>query len=306
MDAQRVGANVERRSVVACDWLMSGKRECLRQCLRSISQHCAGQTARTQRAIGFIRPIHKCFVEHAQTRIFARRRERGIRQPNQHQPLIKLRHRLGNRRSGGLIAGGEIVQRAVGFNMMQRRASPRRDCSQRRDLLADQRRDFGGTERHNNPPEIGAIRVARMCADLHAEPQRQFNGPPHRCGIARVSATRDVARRNQRQQRRIIAALLAHIRVQINWHWVCSLCVRGLPSPRLLRQPPLALCAGEGKNHESAPLPCGNGEGVGGMGQTRLPSPAHGRGVGGEGELLLLKLASLRCDVWQNVTYLIP
>lgn len=88
--------------------------------------------------------------------------------------------------------GGHVVQRAVGFDVVQRYTRRVAECLQRTDLVHHVGLGFGGGNCHSAAAKALQIRQSRVCTHLYAVLFAQQNALLHHGRVARVEPAGDV------------------------------------------------------------------------------------------------------------------
>src|SRR5262249_13515388 len=118
------------------------------------------------------------------------------------------------------VVDRNIVKRAVRLHMHDSSAEPPDDDVQSLDLFEHGLRDFGGTHRHLDAPEIRPVPIARMRADSHFALEGQARCTFHGGIVARVAAACDVGGCDVLHQGRFVSGIrqLTHVTVEIDGH----------------------------------------------------------------------------------------
>src|SRR5204863_10193901 len=92
---------------------------------------------------------------------------------------------------------------------------------QSRDLLFQERFEVRGSNRRIGSSKVRAIRNARMRTGMNTKPLRQQKAISHALLVPRVSAARNIRRRNRAHERlRLLQRLpFTQIAVQVNSHY---------------------------------------------------------------------------------------
>jgi len=125
--------------------------------------------------------------------------------------MHRNRDRLGDR----LVAGGDVVQRPMRFDMLHARVERQADGLKCGNLPRYRRMDFLQADVEFAAPETCTILVGRMRTDGDAMALAEGDGFHHRRRIACVSTAGDARRTHQRHDGRVVAASFAQIAIEI-------------------------------------------------------------------------------------------
>ena len=175
-----------------------------------------------ERPVGQVPPIGEGLRNEADARVGRGPGHRlGRGEAIKRQGATESRRGPGDGRSQCRVAGGLVVQRAMGLHVVQLHAVRAAERLQGADLVADHRLDLGGLEGHRPATETEQVGVARLGADGHAGALAQGDGPLHDHEIAGMEATGDVRARDLLDEAFVVAEgpsteALAEVGVQIH------------------------------------------------------------------------------------------
>ena len=145
-------------------------------------------------------------------------------QGEQRELRVDLEDALADGVGERFILGGHVVHRAVGLDVAKRHARSGAERAERADLILDIRLDLGGRRGDIAPAEAHEVRVARMCADVHAVFLAGGDGLLHDERIAGVIAAGDVGGGDVRDDGAVhpdgvCAEAFAQVAVEVDgWH----------------------------------------------------------------------------------------
>src|SRR5206468_12045614 len=80
---------------------------------------------------------------------------------------------------------------------------------------------------HRHAPEPLAVRIAGMCTDRDAVPQRELDRGAHGVLVPSVTTARDVRARDERHDRGVGPRAFAQITIEVNRAWHAEIIERG-------------------------------------------------------------------------------
>ena len=169
-------------------------------------------------AIRLIASVGKGFRGRAQAGSRGGVEGRRARQADEHEVRGDPAHGSGDRGRHPGVAGGSVVERAVGLDVPKVRPSRPGSGDDELQLLDERRLEVVGGQVEIAPPEPVPVGVGGVGADRRPGPQRPIDRRRDRGRVACVPAARDVHRGHEGDQRLVVGESLTDVRVQVDGH----------------------------------------------------------------------------------------
>ncbi len=168
-----------------------------------------------QAPIGKIGPVNKSLRQELQSMTARCSLQFAVRQANKENTIAGLDYRFCHDVGQPGICTRVVVQRAVRLDVMQCGPVFRNDSRQRSNLFYQRSQEFRSRKKAAAPAKSFAIGVGRMSADGHAIFNRRRNGRAHTGRVACMSATSNIAARNDPQDFSIGGITFAKIGIDV-------------------------------------------------------------------------------------------